>query len=116
MKKTIPTVETWCLPEGLDEKELLKLHQGIVAEMASYMETGVKDENDMLNLFPKDHMTYGLGSEIKVEITDLPQVSGNIVYALAADVGMFVKTMFPQANVYCKAECFNPEAGAWSSN
>lgn len=116
MKKTIPTVTTWCLPEGLSEETLFNLHRGIVKVMAGLDETGVKDENDMLNLFPKDHMTYGLGSEIKVEITDLPSDRGTFKDALVERIGRFVKDMFPDANVYCTAKCFDFGPGTWSSN
>ncbi|MFA4817554.1 MAG: hypothetical protein WC608_02375 [Parcubacteria group bacterium] len=115
MKKVIPTVKVWCLPEGLSEDQLLILHQGIVKVLAGFMETGVKDEGDMLNLFPRDLMTYGLGSEIKVEITDLPQkCDERSRYFIAREVGIFVGKIFSAANIFCTANCVDPEAGIWS--
>ncbi|MCX6763225.1 MAG: hypothetical protein NTZ97_00610 [Candidatus Moranbacteria bacterium] len=114
MGSVIPTVKTWCLPEGLDEKQFVDLHQCIVKVMANFQETGVKNEWDMLALFPRDLMAYGLGTEIKIEISDLPpQCNKKILDKLASEVGNFVRTMFLRSNVYCKAECYNPSAGYW---
>jgi len=115
MEKIIPTVKTWCLREDLSERQLLAIHQGIVNVMVSFPETGVKDEQDMLNLFPRDLMVYGLGSEIKIEITDLPLCEKEIRDRIAFEVGIFVKNYFPVAKVYCMAKCVDPEAGVSSS-
>jgi len=111
MGKVIPTVKTWCLREDLNERQLLDIHQGIVKAMASFPETGVKDERDMLNLFPNDRMAYGLGSEIKIEITDLPLCEKEIRDKIAFEVVIFVKDYFPIARVYCTAKCVDPESG-----
>jgi hypothetical protein len=115
VEKIIPTVKTWCLRKDLSERQLLTIHQGIVKVLASFPETGVKDERDMLNLFPKDRMAHGLGSEIKIEITDLPLCEKEIRDRIAFEMGIFVKNYFPVANVYCTAKCVDPKAGVWSS-
>jgi hypothetical protein len=115
-KETIPTVKTWCLPEDINEEKLLVLHQGIVRVLKSFPQTGVKDEQDVLNLFPRDLMTYGLGTEIKIEITDLPWGCGRQVRTwVAREIGIFVSKMFEGANIFCTAECINPGTGVWSS-
>lgn len=115
MRLIIPTVKTWCLPGSLGEKDLEDLHNGIVNIMINFPEAGVDSESDMLNLFPPDSMTYGLGSEIKIEITDIPQCDQDVRDKLSAQIGEFVKSLFSQANVFCKVECANMAAGYWSS-
>lgn len=116
MRETIPTAKIWCLPGDITKSQLESLHKGIVNVMASFSDTGVKDERDMLNLFPRDLMAYGLGSEIKIEITDLPIQCG-VMYRdiIARKIGEFVSAMFPKANVFCTAKRRDPDAGAWSS-
>ena len=66
-------VKIWCLPVLRDplyqEKQLLELHNMIVATTMGIPEFGVQSEKDMLNLFPADMMKYGLGKEILIEVT-----------------------------------------------
>jgi len=114
LKNAIPTLEFKCLPK-LSQKKLLKIHESVVKVMASFPETEIKDENGQLNLFQADLMKYGLGKEIKIEISDLPQSCKNILKTIIASVGDAVSIMFPDANIYCKAECCNPKAAYWSS-
>ncbi|NTV55631.1 MAG: hypothetical protein HGB37_03695 [Candidatus Moranbacteria bacterium] len=63
---------TWCLPP-LDERALNDLHNSIVKAVVSTPSSGVQSERDMLNLFPSDMMSYGLGDEVYVEIMHLPE-------------------------------------------
>jgi len=114
MKQIIPTVKVWCLPGDLDQKELQSLFQAIVKTLIDFP-TGIAGEGDVLVLFPKDMMEYGLGTEIKIEITDLPESAGKILSWLATATGQLLQCRFLEANVYCTADCFNPKAGAWSS-
>ena len=84
--------------------------------MVSIPETGIKNETEMLNLFPNDMMEYGLGTEIKIEITDLPSKSLKETRdALAEVVGKTVQDAFPDAFVRCKVRESDPRDGSWSS-
>ena len=107
-------VKTWCLPE-LTQDELKTLHNKIVRAVVSIPELGVKDENDMENLFPSDAMEYGLGTEITIEITGLPFCKHYVRNRLANKVGSVVKETFPKANVECEAFKHDPGSGFWSS-
>lgn len=116
MKSIIPTVKIWCLPSKLKEKDLNGLHQAVVNVMTEFPETGVDSESDMLNLFQPDLMTYGLGSEIKIEISDLPVCDKETQDFIARGVGGVFQRRFPKARIFCTAECHNPEVGVWSSH
>ena len=109
------TIKTWCLPNDMSEEDIEELHNAIVSAVVSIPQTGVKDESDMLNLFPSDLMSYGLGTEISVEITKVPISDDNIVYKkLAAKVGYAVQKMFSSAHVECEALPINEKAEHWS--
>jgi hypothetical protein len=112
--KTIPTIKVWCLPADSNEEQLKKLHENLVKQMSYFKESGVESENDMLNLFPSDLMKYGLGSEIKIEITDLPWACKDEMNLLAREICIAVRTIFPHAKIYCKAERVNPDAAYYS--
>lgn len=116
MKRIIPTVKIWCLPWDITQDQLLVLHNGIVKVMASISETGVDNERDMLNLFSPDLMTYGLGSEIKVELKDILQYNDIVRVKLPSHIGEFIVKMFPGAHVFCRVEfCNSDKKGYWSS-
>ena len=111
-KILLPTVKIWCLPEDLGEEKLLELHNCIVKLIImNFGSFGIKDERDTLNLFPRDLMHYGLGSEIKIEISDLPQCSVDALTKFANNISKAAKDIVPKANVFCKAESYNPAAG-----
>ncbi|MFH0891276.1 MAG: hypothetical protein V1867_00680 [Candidatus Falkowbacteria bacterium] len=98
----------------MSEEKLNQLHNAIVGAVISIPETDVKDESGMLNLFPKDLMTYGLGTEISIEITKVPLLCDHkIRNKLAKAVGRAVKKLFPEARVECEALPINPYAGFW---
>ena len=110
------TIKTWCLPNGLSEKELNNLHNAMVAAVISIPKTGVKDESMMLNLFPTDMMSYGLGNEIGIEITKVPaSCDQHILNDLAQAVSLVVSKAFPRARVECEALPFNNAAGFFSA-
>ncbi len=110
------TIKTWCLPNGLSEKELNDLHNAMVAAVISIPKTGVKNESMMLNLFPSDMMSYGLGNEISIEITKVPvSCDRHILNKLARAVGVVVRKAFPNARVECEALPFNTAAGFFSA-
>lgn len=110
------TIKTWCLPGGLSEEDLNNLHNAMVAAVISVREAGVKDESMMLNLFPTDMMSYGLGNEISIEITQVPSSCTPLKRAeLAAAVGLAVRKFFPKANIGCEALPVNNTATYWSA-
>ena len=111
------TIKTWCLPK-LSQGELKKLHNNIVIAVVSIPELDIGNEEEMLNLFPVDAMSYGLGTEISIEITKFPQhvKCGNVIRnKLAEKVGKAVKKMFPSANVECDVSRVDFGAGHWTS-
>ena len=110
------TIKTWCLPGNLPEEKLNALHAAIVKAVISIPEAGIKDESGMLNLFPSDLMSYGLGTEISIEITKVPLSCNKVIRnKLAMAVGRTVRAMFPEARVECEALPVNSDAGSWSA-
>src|SRR4030042_1049221 len=111
------TIKAWCLPSTSEDK-LNDLHKAIVKAGVSISELGVKDENDMICLFPADLMKYGLGKEIIVEIDNVPDVprkSLMVRIQLAPRVGERVLCLYPDARIECSAEEVKPSSGRWSS-
>ena len=92
-------VKIWCLPK-LDESKLHELHDKIVA--AADQQFGVGSEKDMMNLFPVDAMSYGLGSEILVEVMEIPRMhrTGLACRELLKAFVRILVEMFPEANVH----------------
>ena len=94
-------VRLWCLPTQTEE-ELKSLHQALVAALVR-ADIGIMGENDVIVLFPSDMMTYGLGSEILVEISHLPTPTNmnyvTLKWHVAHSVETVVKRRFPDAYV-----------------
>ncbi len=100
----IPVIKVWCLPARLSQKKLLELHNELVMAATQVEGLGVRGEEDMVNLFPSDRMTYGLGSEIVVEVTglfDFSKLDGRVAVSLTLYLGRAVKSLFPKAGVIC---------------
>ena len=115
---TIIVIKVWCLSSEQNEKDLNLLHKTIVKAVVSVSELCVKDENDMVCLFPPDLMTYGPGQEIIIEIDgipDVPRKSLTVREQLARYVGENVLTLYPKARIECSVREFNPSNGRWSS-
>lgn len=114
----MPVIKVWCLPKT-EEVELNLLHQSIVCAVINIEEIGVKDEKDITCLFPPDMMSYGLGSEIIVEVTGLnerPERTEIVRQRLAESIGQAVKNQFSETDlVECFIFPFNPFQGFWSS-
>lgn len=110
------TVKNWCLPGDLSQDRLEELHNAIVAAVISVPETNITRERDMLNLFPPDMMSYGLGQEIRIEITDLPcKLLKAVRDRLATVVGEAVQKLFTEARIKCIAREASSNDGSWSS-
>lgn len=62
-------IKVFGLPR-LQEPEYKRLHTDLVAATMSIESFGVKDELDMMVWFPPDLMTYGLGYDLWVELTE----------------------------------------------
>lgn len=94
-------IKVWCLPANLTEGVLRQLHQEMVNAVVSIPELGLKDQNDMVTLFPTDMMKYGLGEEIivEVEVAAKYEHTPETKQRLAANLGFVLKTHFPQAKV-----------------
>ncbi|MCR4276094.1 MAG: hypothetical protein NUV90_01790 [Candidatus Parcubacteria bacterium] len=113
-----PVIKVWCLPK-MSEDQLRQLHAEIVAAAISVEMLGLKDENDMVCLFPSDKMSYGLGEEIIIEVRLVrrPQTSRAMMrqQQLANILGETMSKMFPEAYVECSIHLFNDDDGSWSS-
>jgi len=113
----MPIIKLWCLPQQTED-QLNLLHQAIVKEVCSIKELGFRDENDMVVLFPPDMMSYGLGSEVFVEISGIfnaPEVTPEPLNRLAKNIGQMVSSKFPEAKVECFVNQVKPSAGFWTS-
>lgn len=115
----MPIIKIWCLPPNQSEDALNKLHNAIVNAVTSIKELGLKDEKDLTNLFVPDLMSYGLGTEIIVEITGLfikPERTTQVRSRLAEAVGKVVQDLYPKTEkVECLVYPFNPAEGFWAS-
>jgi hypothetical protein len=114
----MPIIKVWCLPANQTEEDLNKLHRTIVAAVVSVSELKLKDQNDMIMLFPPDLMQYGLGTEIIIEIGGLfekPERTEEVRQRLAKTVGLEVHNLYPRAKVECSIQSFNPNQGFWTS-
>lgn len=114
----MPVIKLWCLPET-DEDFLRALHVRVVTAVEHVEVLGLKGEAAMTVLFPKDMMSYGLGTEIVVEVTGLfkkPERTPEVQNQLARNLGVAVKEFFPDAKVECFVNPFNPAQGFWSSD
>jgi hypothetical protein len=101
----IPVIKVWNLPK-MEEEQLIKLYKEIIAAVVRVKELGLKDENDMTVLFPKDMMSYGLEKKIVIEVTglladpEITDVTRGILNALLLDA---VSREIPTARFL---ECF----------
>jgi hypothetical protein len=117
-KRQMPVIKIWCLPANQKEEELRKLHKDIVASVISIRELGLNNENDMTVLFPSDMMSYGLGSEIVIEVSGLlekPERTQEVRQRLAQGLGEGTKALYPDAKIECFVQSFNPAQGFWVS-
>lgn len=108
-------VKVWCLPKETEEA-LKALHSKIVSSVVEFGDLGCQDERDMAVLFPNDLMSYGLGTDIVVEIT-LPRVFCQGIQRLAENVGAVIFAAYPKAQVHCFAHLLDPRScGLWMSS
>jgi len=63
----MPVIKFWCLPSGQSQKKLEKFYQAILEAVVSIKGLGLT-QKAITVLFPTDHMIYGLGDEIIIEI------------------------------------------------
>lgn len=111
-------VKVWCLPSDQSEENLNRLHKTIVRAVKYISQLGVKDENDMACLLPPDLMQYGLGEEIIIEISGLPDVpkeNRKVCRSLAVRVGRNVSVLYPEARINCSARIFDSSEEVWTS-
>lgn len=106
MSNRKPVLKVWCLP-SLSEESIKTLHAELVGAAVSVNKLGLKDERDVIVLFPDDKMEYGLGSEILAEYADVEADWKNRSEReqLAAKIGNVLKKHFPAAFVQCEVSC-----------
>lgn len=111
------TVRVSCLP-NMEEDELRLLHKSIVDSVRSIKELDIGDESEMLTLFSKDMMQFGLGTTILVEIIGLSRNPSHYERRdlLAENVGKVVSSKFATAQVICMVSSFTYEQGGYWKN
>lgn len=102
-----PVIKIWCLPHDQTEDDYKKLHQAVVAAVVK-ANVGIKNQNDMVVLMPKDLMDYGLGEEIIVEIDCV----GEDQCGMLSPVLDAVKSLYPKAHVQGKTN-YIVHSDAW---
>ena len=116
----MPIIKIWCLPGSQTEDDLRHLHKEIVEAVVSIPELGLKDETQMVCLFPPDMMKYGLGSEVIVEVSGLfekPERTPEVRNRLAQNIGEKVKAIYQKAMVEVLVHPFNPVInGFWKAD
>ena len=116
-------VKVWCLPKTTEEL-LQELHKKIVAAVARVEGIGIKQESQMVCIFPSDMMSYGLGEEIIIEVTDMYEglrFSEEKLkwtrYLLAESIGKVVRAAFPDAStIECRVFPRVPRQEYWCSS
>ena len=114
----MPIIKVWCLPAYTGESSLQNLHKKIVDAVCSIKELNFQDEKDMTVLFPRDMMSYGLGTEIIVEVTGLfikPERTQEVRQRFAESLGQTVSKLYPKAKVECMIYSFDRANSFWSS-
>lgn len=97
------TINFYCLPHPIkgEERKFQKLykrlHEDTVSTAIYFGELGVNSEADMLNLFHPDLMSYGLGTEVKVVIENIPLAAEKRRNNFLRDVMQVIKDIFPDA-------------------
>ncbi len=107
-------IKLWCLPHDLPQERYRELHKAVVGAVVSVKELGLKDESDMVTLFPADLMIYGLGTEIVIEVTELwekPERTDEVRNRLSEKLVLAVKALFPDACVMCYITLFDKRQG-----
>lgn len=96
------TVNFYCLPHPTQDRErenfqklYKQLHNKTVQTAMHFGKLGVWGEAYMLNLFHSDLMFYGLGTEVKVVIENVPFVAKNCRHDFLRSVMLGIKEVFP---------------------
>ncbi len=113
----MPVIKLWCLPR-LEESKLREIHKTVVSAVVGIEELGLKGENDMTVLFPPDMMSYGLGTEVIVEILifDKPERTEEVQNRLAEAVGLAIQEHLPEAKLEVFIDPFDrKKKGFWTS-
>jgi hypothetical protein len=118
-----PVVKVWCLPHSLGEEKLNEIFRDIVTSFTVEPRLNVEGERDLVVLFPSDLMSYGLGTEVIIEVDDAAFVffgenascaePNQVAAELAEDrrVGRFqlatrlvaaLERHFPEAYIQCR--------------
>jgi hypothetical protein len=111
----MPVIKFWCLPSGQSQKKLEKFYQAILEAVVSIKGLGLTKKGITV-LFPTDHMIYGLGDEIIIEIGWLfvkEERTATVKRKLSLAVAMSAKMLYPKAKVECKVETIDPEKDAF---
>lgn len=95
-------VKVWWLPPKQTEGKLQLIFNSIVSAVTSVPEFNVKNQNDMLVIFPEDLMKYNLGEKILVEVTIL---GWGTFFSQSQDklekgIGKAITDLYPNATVH----------------
>ncbi len=99
-------IKVWCLPQ-MEPAACTDLFKKIVATVAGIKgmaQAGYTDEKTVLVLFPADMMSYGLGSEILIEVRGLANIrtiDNTTRLMLCEKLGLLLHREFQTAHVVC---------------
>lgn len=114
----MPIITVSCLPK-LRQRKLKRLFEDIVEAVKRVPELGIRGAESVLVLFPADLMTFGLGTEIVVQVTNLFIRSCGHEFELRMDLaeklGNVIFAHFPKANVKCLVYPYEQPQGFWQS-
>lgn len=99
------------------EDSLRELHKKIVQAATGIPDYEIKGEDDMIVRFVPDMMSYGLGTEIVIEILDLLSSGrfNRMRNNMAQAIGEVISSTYPKARVICLVLTHDPTHGSWVS-
>lgn len=118
--KAKPVITVSLLPSWHEDK-LQQFHARLVEAATLVPNWGIKGEDDLITLFPKDLMKKGTGEEIHIHV-DLPdgvmagEASTPALNAVAQCLVRAVKDELPKAYVQCRVFRFNTDIAFASSD
>lgn len=109
-------IKVWCLPKS-NEIKLNQIFEDIVKAVESVPELDLNGKDSMTVLFPPDMMSFGLGTEIIIEVTGLfekPERTEEVRNRLAEHLGKTIIKHFPSSMVDCFVFPFDVKQGFWT--
>ena len=111
-----PVIKVYLLPPW-DEDQLQNCFHCLVEAVKSIPVLQVRSEDDVIVLMNQDRMTYGLGTEILIEV-DVSKYLVTIYEtedAIAKALVDVMQALLPDAHIQCKVHPFDTSRGFWAT-